>query len=347
MKNCKPLSKREYRKSLEKKKRSELIDILTEKSCFVSLNASKTELIERIINLPDNPKKYLQKSKKNKLKINEDELRNTIKRLFNAVIIIIILQTIFLFVQFLYTMLFQNFCDPNSKNFFRCIRCPQNAICHKKKIICVENFTYFNGFCLPNSSDYEQLPPLIVIAKDKLKKRAGLYKCKEYPIDWLSQEDIENAIFKYHGSNKNLSRLLNLTIEYLLHETDINTIEVGNSTVFVSTEFTKSIKCSVKSMIFTSIIFFIIALIINIIYYYSRRNYIYEIQADQCLPSIVSYIKSSFSNQVSQTVLKKYTEPMVKNNDIVWKFIETKLKKSPTIGWKKDQGEIYYFIDGN
>lgn len=343
----KPLSKAAYQKILEKKKTSELIEILNRKGQRASSNITKQKLIDRIINLSKNtdntPK--IEIDWRTKSNVDKNDISDMIKNITLSIAAIIFIQVIFIFIRFIYAIMFPklDYCDSNSNNS-KCIRCPGNAVCSNKKMKCNENFTFLKGLCLPNCSDSEQLFSFIQLAKYRLKQRTGLYKCHEVRVDFMSQDEIENILFiYYHKTQKNISNYLKLTIEYLMNETDIITKDVNNSSVFISKDYITSKLCFWKSIFLRNTPFFLIAIIANLYLYYKKKKSKYEVQAIQCLTQVLNYLKSFNGNEVSQQSIKSFIDPMVDDVDSVWKYIRNKLKNSMSVGCKKEGGQIYYF----
>lgn len=342
-----PLSKTAYRRQLEKKKTKELIEILVKNGKNPAINSDRTRIIDQILNLPDNFPEN-EGPKKTYRRVNKSAVKYAVNRFIFTCIIIIFAQAIVFFFQFLYLFRFQKliYCDSNLKNT-DCIRCPANSVCHVYKKKCKENFISLDGLCLPNRSDSKQLSQLIYKAKDKLRERAGFYKCQESRIDWMSQDELENLLIKILKlktiTRSHFDVLFNLTIEYLKNETDIITKDIDGSTVFVAIDFKTPTICSVKSIFYRNFILFSIAFVVNIYIYYFKRRSPYEIQADQCMLTVINFIRSFNRNEVSQSEVKNIIKPMFENPDAVWKYVKKKLKKSPSIGWKKDEGEIYFY----
>lgn len=342
-------SNNSFREQLEKYSTKELIEILIDNGQSVTYRADKETLINLILKMMERKEAQAKKEENNfhlKLveNVDKDALKNAIRHFFLTIFLVMLIQVLINFFKFLQIFDSKPFECSDSNNY----PLPSNAICYEGKVKCIENYILLNGFCLLNQSNSEQLSLMIGLTKNKLKKRAGLYKCNKAQNDWMSQEEIENSLIKkfYAKTKNNFTGLFNLTIEFLTNEPDIITKNIENSPVFAATEYTESMMCSLKSFIYKNTLIISGALVLNIYFFYIRRKSIYDVQADQCLRPLVKFIKSFNGNYISQTEVRQYLDPMVENPDAVWKYVKRKLKKSRAVGWKKEGRHIYFYSRG-
>ena len=343
-----PIDESIYYEKLKTFTKTELINVLHTMNQPVGINSTKEQLISKI--LSKNFEKSGSKESKRDPHMKKRKLNVCIPTFLKFIITSFFLALFWNEIQRLWYIKNYKYCK-NGKNDNKCIKCPENSICHERKVKCDKGYkklTELNKIiCIKDNEDWEIVSNIVIEVWNILKYAAGKFKCKNKDRDWLSYDEIDFDIFlKFKIEPEKFDILLNKSISYLTKENLVIESQVNDTKVFASIEYELPMKYKIINHIKGNIKRVInLSIVTCLLYILSKKrendNLVHK-RSPHYMSIVSEFIRNSSTFEVSDEQILQRLSKETKDYLKYWKYIDHELEMAPLIQVRKDGNHKYY-----